>query len=101
VCLTWIYFRAPDLGTASAVLQRIGSGSWTVDNISAPMLWVMLAGVAAHLIPASWFEKTVQIFVSAPAGLQALVQGVALAAAVLLIEFLSGKGAAGFVYGNF
>jgi hypothetical protein len=29
------------------------------------------------------------------------VQGVALAAAVLLIEFLSGKGAASFVYGNF
>ena len=101
VCLTWIYFRAPDLGTASAVLQRIGSGSWTVDNISAPMLWVMFAGVAAHVVPARWFEKTVQIFVSAPAALQALVQGVALAAAVLLIEFLSGKGAGSFVYGNF
>jgi len=61
----------------------------------------MLAGVLAHLIPPRWFEKTIQVFVSAPAALQALVQGVALAAAVLLIEILSGKGAASFVYGNF
>jgi D-alanyl-lipoteichoic acid acyltransferase DltB (MBOAT superfamily) len=101
VCLTWIYFRAPDIGTATAVLQRIGSGTWTVENISRPMLWVMLAGVLAHLIPPRWFEKTIQVFVSAPAALQALVQGVALAAAVLLIEILSGKGAVSFVYGNF
>jgi D-alanyl-lipoteichoic acid acyltransferase DltB (MBOAT superfamily) len=101
VCLTWIYFRAPDLGTATAVLQRIGSGTWTVDNVSHPMIWVMLAGVAAHLIPASWFDRTIRIFASAPVALQVLVQGAALAAAVLLIEFFSGKGAASFVYGNF
>ena len=101
VCLTWVYFRAPDIKTAQLVLQRIGSGTWTVDNISRPMVWVMLAGVAAHVIPASWFDRTIRIFASAPAALQALVQGVALAAAVLLIEFLSGKGAASFVYGNF
>ena len=101
VCLTWIYFRAPDLKTAQLVLQRIGSGSWTVDNISRPMIYVLLAGVLAHAIPAKWFEKVVSLFAEWPALLQVVAQGAVLAGAVLLIEVLSGRGAAGFVYGNF
>ena len=101
VCLTWIYFRAPDLKTAQLVLQRIGSGSWTVDNISRPMIYVLLAGVMAHAIPAKWFEKVVSLFAEWPALLQVVAQGAVLAGAVLLIEVLSGRGAAGFVYGNF
>jgi len=101
VCLTWVYFRAPDVKTAQLVLQRIGSGTWTLDNISRPMVYVLLAGVLAHAIPAKWFDKTVNIFATLPAVLQMALQGAALAGAVLLIELLSGKGAAGFVYGNF
>jgi hypothetical protein len=101
VCLTWIYFRAPDLKTAQLVLQRIGSGTWTVDNISRPMVYVLLAGVLAHVIPAKWFEKMVGLFAEWPALLQVVAQGAALAGAVVLIEFLSGRGAASFVYGNF
>jgi alginate O-acetyltransferase complex protein AlgI len=101
VCFTWIYFRAPDLASAQAVLQRIGSGTWTLENISHPMVYALVAGVLAHAIPAKWFEKTVGFFAALPAYLQVVVQGAALAGAVLLIEILSGRGAAGFVYGNF
>jgi D-alanyl-lipoteichoic acid acyltransferase DltB (MBOAT superfamily) len=97
VCFTWIYFRAPDLATAKAVLLRIGSNTWSVDNIQRPMVWVMLAGVAAHCIPAKWFEKTVKLIADAPF----FVEGTVLAGVVLLIEWLSGKGAASFVYGGF
>ena len=101
VCLTWVFFRAPDIASAQAVLARIGSGSWTLDNISRPMVYVLVAAVLAHALPAKWFEKTVSFFAALPALAQMALQGAALAGAILLIEILSGRGAAGFVYGNF
>jgi len=101
VCLTWVFFRAPDIASAQAVLQRIGSGTWTLDNISRPMVYVLVTGILFHALPAKWFEKTVSFFATLPALAQMALQGAALAGAILLIEILSGRGAAGFVYGNF
>jgi len=97
VCLTWVFFRAPDLATALAVLARIGSGTFSVTNLTWTMAGVMAAGVAAHAIPPKWFERTVALFGEA----NFILQGAALASAVLLIELLSGRGSTSFVYGNF
>jgi alginate O-acetyltransferase complex protein AlgI len=97
VCLTWIFFRSPDVATATAILGRLGSMTFTVDNISLPMIGVMLAGVALHAIPPKWFERTVEIFGRAPF----VLQGAGLASVVLLIELLSGRGSTSFVYSNF
>ena len=97
VCLTWIFFRSPDVSTAFAILGRLGSFTFTVDNISLPMIGVMLAGVALHAIPPKWFDRTVEIFGRAPF----VLQGAGLAAAVLLIELLAGRGSTSFVYSNF
>jgi D-alanyl-lipoteichoic acid acyltransferase DltB (MBOAT superfamily) len=97
VCLTWVFFRAPDVATAMAVLTRIGSGTFSVSNITWPMAGVMAAGVAAHAIPPKWFDRTVAIFGEA----NFILQGAALASAVLLIEVLSGRGSTSFVYSNF
>ncbi|MGD0445438.1 MAG: MBOAT family O-acyltransferase [Edaphobacter sp.] len=97
VCLTWIFFRSPDVATALAILDRLSSMTFTVSNISLPMIAVMLAGVAIHAVPPKWFDKTVEIFGRAPF----IVQGAGLASAVLLIEFLAGRGSTSFVYSNF
>jgi len=97
VCLTWVFFRAPDIRTALEVLGRLGSMSFSVNNITWAMVGVMAAGVAAHSIPTEWFDRTVEAFGEA----HFVVQGAALAAVVLLIEFLSGRGATPFVYSNF
>jgi len=97
VCLTWVFFRSSDMGTAMAVLGRIGSGTFGVSNISMAMVGVMLAGVAVHAIPVKWFERTVEVFGRMPFA----VQGAGLAAVVLAIEFLSGRGSTSFVYSNF
>lgn len=97
VCLTWVFFRAPDIPTALAVLQRIGSMTFTVDNINWTMAGVLAAGVAAHAIPVKWFERTAEVFGRAPF----VLQGAALACVVLLIEFMSGRGSTSFVYSNF
>jgi alginate O-acetyltransferase complex protein AlgI len=97
VCLTWVFFRAPDIPTAMQVLGRLGSMTFSVNNITAAMVAVMLAGVAAHAIPPRWFGRTVEIFGEA----HFVVQGAVLASVVLLIETLSGRGATSFVYSNF
>jgi len=97
VCLTWIFFRSPDVATAFAILGRFGSMTFSVDNITLPMIAMMLLGVALHAIPPRWFDRTVEIFGRAPF----VLQGAGLAAAVLLIELLSGRGSTSFVYSNF
>jgi alginate O-acetyltransferase complex protein AlgI len=97
VCLTWIFFRSSDVATALAILGRLGSMTFSVENISLPMVGVMLAGVALHAIPTKWFDRTVEIFGRAPF----VVQGAGLASVVLLIELLSGRGSTSFVYSNF
>ncbi len=71
--------------------------TFTVANITLPMLGVMLAGVALHAIPPKWFDSTVEIFGRAPF----ILQGAGLATAVLLIELFAGRGSTSFVYSNF
>jgi alginate O-acetyltransferase complex protein AlgI len=61
------------------------------------MVGVMLAGIALHAVPPKWFDRTVEVFGRAPF----VLQGAGLAAAVLLIELLSGRGSTSFVYSNF
>jgi hypothetical protein len=80
-----------------AILGRLGSMTFSVENISLPMVGVMLAGVALHAIPPKWFDRTVETFGRAPFA----VQGAGLASVVLLIELLSGRGSTSFVYSNF
>jgi alginate O-acetyltransferase complex protein AlgI len=97
ICLTWIFFRSPDVATAVAILGRLVSMTFTVDNISLSMIGVMLAGVALHATPPKWFDRIVEIFGRAPF----ILQGAGLATVVLLIELLSGRGSTSFVYSNF
>jgi len=97
VCLTWIFFRSPDVSTAFAILGRLGSMTFSVGNISLSMIGVILVGVGIHAIPPRWFDRTVEIFGRAPF----VLQGAGLASVVLLIELLSGRGSTSFVYSNF
>ena len=97
VCLTWIFFRSPDVSTAFAILGRLGSMTFSVANISLPMIAVMLIGVALHAVPPRWFDRSVEVFGRAPF----VLQGAGLATVVLLIELLSGRGSTSFVYSNF
>jgi D-alanyl-lipoteichoic acid acyltransferase DltB (MBOAT superfamily) len=97
VCLAWVFFRAPDVSTALAILGRLGSMTFSVENITLPMIGVMLVGVALHAIPPKWFDRTVEIFGRAPF----VLQGAGLASVVLLIELLAGRGSTSFVYSNF
>jgi alginate O-acetyltransferase complex protein AlgI len=97
VCLTWIFFRSPDVATAFDILGRLGSMTFTLDNINLPMIGMMLLGIGLHAIPPKWFDRAAEIFGRAPF----VLQGAGLASIVLLIELLSGRGSTSFVYSNF
>ncbi len=97
VCFTWIFFNASSVGNALAILGRIGSNTWSADNLTLPILAVMSLAAVAHCLPLKWLDGGAELMGRAPFW----VQGAALAGLVLLIQTVSGRGSAPFVYGNF
>jgi alginate O-acetyltransferase complex protein AlgI len=97
VCFTWIFFNASSLSNAVEILQRIGSNTWSVANLTLPIVAVLLIAAVAHCLPLKWLDNSAELMGRAPFWLQ----GAALAGLVLLIQTISGRGSAPFVYGNF
>ncbi len=97
VCFTWIFFNASSVGNAGEILQRLASNTWSVDNLTLPIVGVMVLAAIAHCLPLKWLDSGAGLMGRAPFWLQ----GAALAGLVLLIQTISGRGSAPFVYGNF
>lgn len=97
VVFTWIYFRAPDFQTASAILGRIGSHTVSFANVSKG-LWIILAiGFLAHYVPKKWYDFSINLYVRAPF----YAQAVALMALVIGLQYVAQTGAAPFIYTKF
>jgi alginate O-acetyltransferase complex protein AlgI len=97
VCFAWIFFRASTLDNALAVLRGLGSLTWSLGNVTPAFAAVLVLAVILHSLPERWFQSA-----SAFAGrLPFWVQGAAMAALILIIQTLAGRGSAPFVYGNF
>jgi D-alanyl-lipoteichoic acid acyltransferase DltB (MBOAT superfamily) len=97
VCLTWIFFRAPDLNGALTILQRIGSATIATDNITPTLAGVMLLATFGHFFPKKWFLRLQELYSAVPF----YAQAAAMAAVVAVIQSLMGRGAAPFVYSRF
>jgi D-alanyl-lipoteichoic acid acyltransferase DltB (MBOAT superfamily) len=97
VCLTWIFFRAPDLKAAQAILGRIFSLTVSAGNLSAGVLLVLAIAVVGHFLPNRWLASSIALFERAPF----YAQAAAMLAVVIAIQMLAGKGAAPFVYTRF
>jgi alginate O-acetyltransferase complex protein AlgI len=97
VCLTWIFFRAPDLNGALNILQRIGSVTFATDNITPMLTGVMILATLGHFFPKKWFLRVQELYSAVPF----YAQAAAMAAVVAAIESLMGRGAAPFVYSRF
>jgi D-alanyl-lipoteichoic acid acyltransferase DltB (MBOAT superfamily) len=97
VCFTWIFFRASSLENALAILRSLGSLTWSTENLTPLVLCVMAIAAVIHCFPPRWFESSVEVV----AGTPFWVQGLAMAALILIIQTLAGRGSAPFVYGNF
>jgi len=97
VAFAWIFFRAPNLETATSILARIASGTMSFANVS-PGLWVILAiAIVVHYLPKNWYDVSVNLYVRAPF----YAQAVALAALVIGLQYVAQTGAAPFIYTRF
>ena len=73
VALCWVFFRAPDFGTAWAVLAKVAEGSTYAPNLTPQILLVLGAALALHFLPRSLYARARDTFVAAPAAAQAVV----------------------------
>jgi D-alanyl-lipoteichoic acid acyltransferase DltB (MBOAT superfamily) len=97
VCFAWIFFRASSLANAMDILRGLGSLTGSLANITPLLAGVMLLAAILHCLPPRWFEVSTGLVARTPFW----VQGAAMAALILGIEALAGRGSAPFVYGNF
>jgi D-alanyl-lipoteichoic acid acyltransferase DltB (MBOAT superfamily) len=97
VCLAWVFFRAPDLGTAFEVLGRIGAPG--PSPLVTPVLVALTAGaVAIQAVPRDLWRRAEEWFVVRPA----VAQGFALGALVVIADAAVGQqGVAPFIYFQF
>jgi D-alanyl-lipoteichoic acid acyltransferase DltB (MBOAT superfamily) len=97
VTFAWVFFRAPNLEVASAVLGRLGSLTVSFANVSRPLWMILAIGLAAHYLPKKWYDGSQSLFVRAPF----YAQAAALAALGIGLRYLAQTGAAPFIYTNF
>jgi D-alanyl-lipoteichoic acid acyltransferase DltB (MBOAT superfamily) len=97
VCFAWVFFRAPDLNGALAILGRIGSLSFATDNITPMLAGVLALAVLGHYFPKQWVTRAQELYSAVPF----YAQAAAMAMVVAAIESLMGRGAAPFVYSRF
>jgi D-alanyl-lipoteichoic acid acyltransferase DltB (MBOAT superfamily) len=97
VCFAWVFFRAPDLSSALAVLERIGSLSVSFANIPAPFAMVMGIAILAHYAPRPVYDTGLRIYTRAPF----YVQAAALVLLVIGLEYIAATGSAPFIYTRF
>jgi D-alanyl-lipoteichoic acid acyltransferase DltB (MBOAT superfamily) len=73
VCVAWIFFRAPSLEQASAVLAQIFTRTTDSVNLLAGLKTALAIAAICHLFPDGTFAWVRRGFVRLPAPLQALV----------------------------
>jgi len=97
VCLAWVFFRAPDLGTAFEVLGRVGASGPT--ELVTPVIVALAAGaVAMQAVPSDFWRRAEAWFVARPMAMQ----GVALGLLMVVVDAAVGQqGVAPFIYFRF
>ena len=97
VCLAWVFFRAPDVGTALDVLGRIGVGGPS-PLVTLPVVALAVAAVAIQTVPPGWWRPAEAWFVTRPA----IAQGIALGLLLVAADAAVGEqGVAPFIYYRF
>jgi alginate O-acetyltransferase complex protein AlgI len=97
VCFAWIFFRASSFENANAILSRIGSLSFSVVNISPPLVLILTIAILTHYCPKKWYDFSVNVYSRAPFFVQAL----ALALLVIGLQYVAQTGATPFIYNKF
>jgi alginate O-acetyltransferase complex protein AlgI len=97
VCFAWIFFRAPTLAHASLMLERLARGGWAMEHVAPKVALVVMAAILLHWAPREWEIRSRELFVRTPA----VVQGLVLAAAAVVLHMAAAARPEPFVYGQF
>ena len=98
VCVAWVFFRAPDIPSAFAVLGRIGAGGASTGVVTPMVLFLICGVLLLQAMPRDLAVYARGVF----AELSAVKQGVALGAFVLMVAAIGGgRGVAPFIYFRF
>ncbi|MEQ1885991.1 MAG: MBOAT family O-acyltransferase [Bryobacteraceae bacterium] len=97
VTFAWIFFRAPNLETALAILSRIGSMTVSFANLSTGLIFILVLAVAAHYVPKKWYDWSLSLYARSPFYAQAF----AMLALVVGMQNALQSGAAPFIYTKF
>ena len=98
VCLAWVFFRAPDLSSAFAVLGRLGASGADTGLLTTSVVLLIAAGLVLQAVPRGIGPKLRGAFIQLPAA----AQGLALGALVLFVAAIGGgRGVAPFIYFRF
>jgi hypothetical protein len=97
VCFAWIFFRAPTLGHACLMIERISRGTLGTANLGPKVETLIVLALGLHWVPKRWVDLARELFVRTPAP----VQGIVLAAAAYGLHLAAGAKAEPFVYGQF
>lgn len=97
VVFSRILFRATSLENAFDVTTRLGSGTFSVAQISTGVWALLFATFAAHYTPKHWFESVELRYKEMPAP----VQGVALAAVGFGLSFVATSQVVPYIYFQF
>jgi len=98
VCLAWVFFRAPDLGTAFAVLGRLSATGPGTGVVTPTVVFLIAAALATQWAPRSVGTRLRTAFVTLPG----YAQGISLGLLLLGIAAAGGgRGVAPFIYFRF
>jgi len=97
VCVAWVFFRAPDLGTAFDVLGGLGL-SGPAPLVTLPLVLLVVTAVAVQTLPPGWWRQAEAWLVARPVGLQGLAVGALL---VVADAAVGQQGVAPFIYYQF
>jgi D-alanyl-lipoteichoic acid acyltransferase DltB (MBOAT superfamily) len=98
VCLAWVFFRAPDIGTAFAVLGRLFADGPSTGIVTPTVVLLIAAVLAVQWLPTGIGAELRTAFVSLPV----YAQGVTLGVLLLAVAAVSGgQGVAPFIYFRF
>ncbi len=97
VVFSRILFRATSLENAIDIATRLGSGTFSLAQISTPVWLVLIGSFVAHYTPKRWFESIELGFKSMPAP----AQGVALATVGLALSVVATSQVVPYIYFQF
>ncbi len=101
VCLAWVFFRAPSVGDAFAVLGALvggGDGTQSIPTGSLVLAASLVAvSIASQFVPPAVPERASERF----AQLQPVIQGLVLGLGLVAVDALGPEGVAPFIYFQF